>query len=376
MAGLSVPQGGYCRNLMDRSSLPRANQNSYMTGMHDASHSDESPLHSGYAMPAEWAPHRRTWMCWPCRSEAWGSEARLERARLATVRVARAIAQFEPVVIVARPADAAMVERACRGFAEILVVPLDDSWARDTGPTFLSGLGIAGVAWQFNAWGGKYDGYEHDRAFASRILLHEHGKAFCAPIVCEGGAIHVDGEGTLITTEQCLLNPNRNPGVARQQISETLRRYTGAETVLWLPGEYSDRETDGHVDNIACFAAPGRIIIGTPPADHPDFTAIADLKRFLAEAHDARGRRLEIVELVQPHRLRDDWRGRPLAASYVNFYLANGGLVMPAFDDPADLPAQRVLKDCFPDREIVQLDALDIVQGGGGIHCITQQEPL
>jgi agmatine deiminase len=332
-------------------------------------------LRDGYVMPAEWVPHRRTWMCWPCRVEAWGSEARLERARLATVEVARAIAQFEPVVMAARPADAATAERACGGFAQIHVIPLDDSWARDTGPTFLSGAGIAGVAWQFNAWGGKYDGYEHDRALAGQILHHEHGKAFRAPIVCEGGAIHVDGEGTLITTEQCLLNPNRNPGRACEHISGVLRGYTGAETVLWLPGEFSDVETDGHVDNIACFVAPGRILIGVPPPAHPDFPAIRGLKRFLAEARDAKGRAFEIVQIAQPGRVREDWRGRPLSASYVNFYLANGGLVMPAFDDPSDLPAQRVLKDCFPDREIVQLDALDLVQGGGGIHCITQQEP-
>jgi agmatine deiminase len=165
-----------------------------------------------------------------------------------------------------------------------------------------------------------------------------------------------------------------NPGIARQDITETLQRYTGAEAVLWLPGTYSDTETDGHVDNIACFAAPGRIVLGVPPAGHPDFAVVAELKRFLAEQQDARGRQFEIVEVVQP-RLREDWRGRPLAASYVNFYLANGAVIMPAFDDAQDLPAQRVLKDCFPDREVVPIDARDIVQGGGGIHCITQQEP-
>src|SRR5947209_1994295 len=254
-------QEGTRGNPADRSSLPRANQNSYMTGMHQTLHSDETPSQNGYAVPAEWSPHRRTWMCWPCRLAAWGSEARLERARLATARVARAIGQFEPVVVVARAADAAAAERACGASAQILVIALDDSWARDTGPTFLSGGGAAGVAWQFNAWGGKYDGYRHDSALGEHILRHEHGRVFHAPIVCEGGAIHVDGEGTLITTEQCLLNPNRNPGAARDEIAEVLRRYTGAETVLWLPGEYADIETDGHVDNISCFAAPGRTVV-------------------------------------------------------------------------------------------------------------------
>lgn len=298
----------------------------------------------------------------------------MERARLATAEVARAIARFEPVVMCARPEDAAAAESVCGGSAEIFLVPLDDSWSRDAGPTFLSGDGIAGVAWKFNAWGGKYDGYANDQALARKIVEGAEGKAFVAPIVCEGGAIHVDGEGTLITTEQCLLNANRNPGVTREDITEVLQRYTGAETVLWFPGTYADSETDGHVDNIACFAAPGRIILGVPPANHPDFAVVAELRRFLAEQRDARGRKFEIVEIVQP-RCEEDWRGRPSAASYVNFYLVNGAVIAPAFDDPQDAPAQRVLKDCFPDREIVAVDARDIVAGGGGIHCITQQEP-
>jgi agmatine deiminase len=334
-----------------------------------------SPSQSGYAMPAEWAPHCRTWMCWPCRTEAWGSAARLESARVATAEIARTIARFEAIVIVAKPADAAAAEVACGSHVEIFAAPIDDSWARDSGPTFLTGDGVAGVSWQFNAWGGKYEGYENDKALAGRILERERGKLFPAPVVCEGGAIHVDGEGTLITTEQCLLNKNRNPGRSREEIAGILRRYTGAESVLWLPGAFADVETDGHVDNIACFAAPGRIILGIPPADHPDFAGVAQLKRFLAEARDARGCAFEIVEVAQPERERQDWRGRPLPASYVNFYLVNGGVIMPAFDDPADLPAQRMLKDCFPEREVVQIEAHALVEGGGGIHCITQQEP-
>ena len=299
----------------------------------------------------------------------------MERAKDTTAEVARAVARFEPVAMIARPADAEAAERVCGGSVEMFVVPIDDSWVRDSGPTFLSGEGVAGVSWQFNAWGNKYDGYENDRALAGRILARAGGRVFAAPVVCEGGAIHVDGEGTLITTEQCLLNSNRNPGRSREEIAEVLRCYTGTQSVLWLPGEFADVETDGHVDNIACFASPGRIVLGIPPAGHPDSAAVAQLKRFLAEARDARGRAFEIVEIAQPERTREDWRGRPVAASYVNFYLVNGGLIMPAFDDPADLPAQRALKDAFPEREIVQLEARALVEGGGGIHCITQQEP-
>lgn len=347
----------------------------YMTEMHTRSVAIEAPSQCGYAVPGEWSLHRRTWMCWPCRTEAWGSVTRMQRARAATADIARGISRFEPVVMIARPADAQAVGVACGTFAEILVLPIDDSWARDSGPTFVAGRGVAGVSWRFNAWGDKYDNYDNDKALSGRIIELTGGRTFKAPIVCEGGAIHVDGEGTLITTQQCLLNPNRNPGQTREKITDVLRLNTGAETVLWLPGEFADVETDGHVDNIACFVSPGRLLLGIPPTAHPDFPAVARLKRFLSEARDARGRALEIIEIAQPQQLREDWRGRPLAASYVNFYLVNGGLIMPAFDDAADLPASSVLRDCFPQREIVQINAQDLVEGGGGIHCITQQEP-
>ena len=337
---------------------------------------NQSPAAAGFRMPAEWAPHIRTWMCWPCRAEVWGTPDGLLRARDATARVAQAIAGFEPVMMAARGEDIAGARSQCGPAIEILQVPLDDSWARDIGPSFLSGDARAGVAWRFNAWGNKYDPYANDAGFAARILERQHGRVFPAPLVCEGGAIHVDGEGTLLTTEQCLLNPNRNPELTREQIERELMAFTGAQNILWLPGHFSDEETDGHVDNIACFAAPGRVLLGVPAMkSHPDFEAVASAREKLAAARDAEGRALEIVELVQPHNLRADWRGRPLAASYVNFYLANGGVVMPAFDDPADAAARAVLADCFPDRKIVQVDVLDIVQGGGGIHCITQQEP-
>ena len=327
-------------------------------------------------MPAEWAHHARTWMCWPCRVEAWGSAEGLSRAKEATARVARAIAGFEPVIMAVRPNDVSEAGALCGPAAELFEVALDDSWARDIGPSFLSGGERAGVAWQFNAWGGKYEPYAEDRQFAARVLANRDARNFSAPLVCEGGAIHVDGEGTLMTTEQCLLNPNRNPELTRGQIERALMDFTGAQKILWLPGHFSDEETDGHVDNIACFAAPGRVLLGVPATkSHPDFEAVAAARRQLAEARDAQGRALEIIELVQPHNMCVDWRGRPLAASYVNFYLANGGVVMPAFDDPADAAARAVLADCFPDRKVAQVEVRDIVQGGGGIHCITQQEP-
>lgn len=327
-------------------------------------------------MPAEWRAHHRSWMCWPCRLEAWGSAQSLARAKLAVARVARAIAEFEPVVMAARPADADEAARLCGPEIEIFAVPIDDSWARDTGPTFVSGAGRAGISWRFNAWGEKYQGFDNDKAFARRVLERVHARAYGAPIVCEGGAIHVDGEGTLITTEQCLLNPNRNPELGRRAVEEALKQFTGARRVIWLAGRFADVETDGHVDNIACFAAPGRVIVGIPSAkSHPDFEPVAAARYQLAQERDACGRSFEIIEIGQPQIPHMDWRGRLLAASYVNFYLVNGGLIMPAFGDPADKSARAVLTDCFPDRRIVQIEARDLVEGGGGIHCITQQEP-
>ena len=277
-----------------------------------------------------------------------------------------------------RPQDSAEAQLACAGKVSLFEVPLDDSWARDTGPSFLAGPDgrRAGTTWRFNAWGNKYHPYTNDAELAGRILAELQLRRYDAPIVCEGGAIHVDGEGTLMTTEQCLLNPNRNPHLDRQQVEERLALFTGARRVLWLGDGFSDDETDGHVDNIACFAAPGRAIVGVPASrSHPDYEPVMEAIRRLGDARDAKGRRVEIVEIVQPRNSRSDWRGRPLSTSYVNFYLANGGVLLPGFDDPHDERARETLAECFPGRDVLQIDALDIVEGGGGIHCITQQEP-
>jgi agmatine deiminase len=339
---------------------------------------DPCPVRDGYAMPAEWAPHARTWMCWPARTEAWGGPEGLLRAKQAYARVARAVSSFEPVTMAVRPQDAAEARLACASKVAIFETALDDSWARDMGPSFLIGPEgrRAGTAWHFNAWGNKYLPYTDDAALAEKILTEEGARVYRAPLVCEGGAIHVDGEGTLITTEQCLLNDNRNPNLDRQQVEERLALFTGARRILWLGEGFSDEETDGHIDNIACFAAPGRVIVGVPASrKHPDYEPVVEAIRRLGEARDAEGRRIEIVEIAQPKKVRVDWRGRPLQASYINFYLTNGGLVMPAFDDPHDERARDALAACFPGRDILQIDALDIVEGGGGIHCITQQEP-
>ena len=324
-----------------------------------------------FSMPAEWQAHRRTWMAWPCRRESWDADHGLERAKSAFAAAARAIGRFEPVMLAARPADVGEV-RAMTG-CDIFEVKLDDSWARDIAPAFVKlerGGELAAVRWRFNGWGGKYASFREDALFARRLAEKLNIPLSHAHIVCEGGAVHGDGQGTLLTTEQCLLNSNRNPGLSKDGAERVFREMLGTSRVIWLGEGFSDAETDGHVDNIACFAGPGHAILGLPDSKtHPDFGPAMEAKRRLTAAG------MNVTLLAQPRKLRHDRRGRLLPASYVNFYLCNGGLVMPCFDDPNDQEARAVLAGCFPGRQIEMLPAWDIVAGGGGIHCITHQEP-
>lgn len=326
-------------------------------------------------MPAEWSPHRRCWMAWPCRTELWGD--RLEAARACVANIAQAIASFEPVTIVARPDLTASV--SLHGGPGIGVVPMpqDDSWTRDTGPTFLVGAGgpRAGVAWRFNGWGEAYADYAQDAQMARRILEHVDVTRFDAPITLEGGGVHVDGEGTCLVGTPSILDPRRNPGVSRDEAEAVIRDHLNVSKVIWLPHGLVDDETAGHVDNLACFVRPGVVLaVSTDDPAEPDHAGLAANLEILRAAEDAQGRRLEVLTLPLPKR-RDRGDGRRLALSYVNFYIANGGIVMPAFGDAADTTAYRTIAAAFPDREVVQVDALDLLYGGGGIHCITQQEP-
>lgn len=334
------------------------------------------PRDDGYFMPAEWMPHSRCWMAWPCREALWGD--RLELAQHAYAEVANAIAQFEPVTMIANPQDLAEVSLRCGSGVGCLPIPHDDSWTRDTGPSFLASErgDLAGVAWRFNAWGNKYDDYEKDRETATAILEHLGLPVFAADMVLEGGAIHVDGEGTLLTSEQCLLNPNRNPDLTRSEIEDRLRGYLGIETVIWLKEGLVDDETDGHIDNLACFAAPGVVLaLSSDDPDDENYAALQDNVSRLRASVDAKGRALEVIEVPQPERMTDD-RGERLARSYINFYIANGGIVMPSFEDAQDNRAHEIISEAFPNRTVVSVAANDIAYGGGGIHCITQQQPL
>ena len=333
------------------------------------------PIEDGFFMPPEWHPHKRCWMAWPCREELWGD--RLDAARTAYADVAKTIAQFEPVTMIVNPEDVAEVSLRCGSGVGALPLEIDDSWVRDTGPTFLldGKGGLAGVDWRFNAWGETYQGYDKDAAMARAVLEHIDVPRYEAPLVLEGGSIHVDGEGTLLTTEQCLLNPNRNPDLSREEIERLLREYVGVKTIVWLGQGLEDDETDGHVDNLACFAKPGVVLaLTTEDTGDANYAALQDNLKRLRAARDASGRELEIVEIEQPSRsVGED--GQRLSRSYINFYIANGGVVMPEFEDAKDQAAYDAVVRCFPDHDVRQISAADIVCGGGGIHCITQQQP-
>ena len=332
------------------------------------------PAEHGFHMPAEWVPHRRCWMAWPCREELWGD--RLDAAHAAYADVARAVAAFEPVTMICRPADVTEASLACGPGIEVMSVDIDDSWVRDTGPTFLVDQigGLAGVDWRFNGWGGRYWPFDNEDALAGVLIGRVQAHRFEAPFVLEGGAIHVDGEGTVLATEACLLNANRNPSMSREAIEQGLRDYLGVRQVIWLAGGLEDDETDGHVDNVACFVRPGVVLamVAEDPGDGNHAVLNENLERLRA-AKDAADRPLEIITVPQPPRRMD--AGKRLPLSYVNLYIANGGVVMPAFGAAEDQRAYRVVRDAFPGRLVHQVPADDIVIGGGGIHCITQQQP-
>ncbi|MDR3517240.1 MAG: agmatine deiminase family protein [Azospirillaceae bacterium] len=333
-----------------------------------------TPAAAGFTMPAEAMPHTRCWMAWPCRPATFGGS--VTAATTAYAQVAQAIAAFEPLTMVCNPGDVAAASLACGAGIDVLPLAISDSWIRDNGPTFVTaGDGrIAGVHWRFNAWGNNYPDHAADARAGRGILDHLGLPCYEAPFVLEGGAFHVDGEGTLLTTEQCLLNPNRNPGLSKPEIEALLRDHLGIRSVVWLGQGYEDDETDGHIDEIACFVRPGVVLalVCDDPGD-ANFAILQDNLDRLEAARDAQGRAFEVIPVRQP--ARQDFNGTRLTLSYTNFYPANGGIVMPAFGDPADHAAFQTLSRVFPDRRVVQVDALDIVRGGGGIHCITQQQP-
>ncbi|GAA2063318.1 agmatine deiminase family protein [Streptomyces albiaxialis] len=329
-----------------------------------------------WRMPDERSPHSRTFMAWPPEGPVWGAWA--PRVRRDIAALARAIAEYEPVVLLARPGDVRDARCRTGGAAEVWPVPVDDLWVRDTGPvSVLRADGArAGLDLGFNGWGGKQTHF-HDHRVARRVLRRTGTPRIRPGLVAEGGSLEADGQGTLLVTESSLVNANRNPGLSRDEIERVLKHALGVEKVIWLRGVRGHDITDCHVDALARFAAPGVVVLSRPSRDAgPVWAGVyAQAREVLREATDARGRRLTLVELpeAEPSELGD--RGEDFLASYVNHYVCNGAVILPRFGDRrGDARAVSLLRDLHPDREVRQVAIDTVAEGGGGVHCATQQE--
>jgi agmatine deiminase len=348
-------------------------------------------------MPAEWERHAGTWVAWPERPDNWRLGGK--PAQAAFTAVVEAIATTEPVTVVV-PRDQFVNARGrLSGRVRVAEMATDDAWMRDMGPTFVVGPGreVRGVDWTFNAWGGLVDGlyfpWDSDDLVAQKVCEIERIDRYRTEgFVLEGGSIDVDGEGTVLTTEECLLSPGRNPGLNREEIERMLMEHLGASKVIWLPkGVYLD-ETNGHVDNFCRFVAPGTVVLTwTDDTADPQYERSSSALRVLQQATDAAGRHLDVVRLHQPDPIfiteaeasgvdvvpgsQPRTAGERLAGSYVNSYFANGMIVLPTFDDPHDDAAAETYRRLFPDRQIAKVAGREILLGGGNVHCITQQQP-
>jgi len=357
-----------------------------------------TPRADGFRMPAEWETHQQTWMVWPQRPDNWRLGGK--PAQAAFTAVAEAIAEFEPVTIgVSAEQYENAYARLTHPNIRVIEMTTDDAWVRDTGPTFVSNAEgeVRGVDWTFNAWGG-FDGglywpWQRDDQVARKILQVEGCARYRTEgFVLEGGSIHVDGEGTLITTEECLLNRNRNPHLDRGQIEAILGEHLAIDKVIWLPDGLFNDETDGHVDNFCCYVRPGEVLLAwTDDVSNPNYPRCQAAMAVLETARDAKGRPLLVhkmpipgplhatteecdgVDLVAASQERDP--SIRLAGSYVNFLIVNGGIIAPRFDDPKDAEAEVILQRLFPDHRVVMVPGREILLGGGNIHCITQQQP-
>ncbi len=342
------------------------------------------PGEAGYRMPAEWEPHEATWLSWPHKEASW--PGKLETVPTVFAAMARALAGGERVHINAaaalRPSAEACLRQAGVRMEQVrwFEIPTDDAWVRDHGPIFLVRESAGKrerviVDWGYNAWGGKYPPFEQDDAVPSRI-----GEALSEPVwkeemVLEGGSIEVNGRGTLLTTEACLLNPNRNPGLSRMEIEKKLRATLGVRQILWLGEGIAGDDTDGHVDDLARFAAPDTVLAAVE--DDPEDINFRPLRENLARLRamrDESRRALNIVTLPMPAPVI--YQDQRLPASYLNFYIGNRAVLLPVFDCPADRKALAILQRVFSGREIVPIACTDMIWGLGACHCATQQQPL
>jgi agmatine deiminase len=358
---------------------------------------NSTPALDGFRMPAEFEAHAGCWMLWPERSDTWRLGGK--PAQQAFAAVAKTIAAGESVTVGVSRRQFQHARHLLPEQIRVVEMSHDDAWMRDTGPTFVVNDGgeVRGVDWIFNAWGGLAGGlyfpWEQDDLVARKVLEIEGRDRYRAPFVLEGGAIHVDGQGTALVTEECLLNPNRNPHLDQGRIELLLGEYLGISTVIWLgKGVYQD-ETDGHVDNLCCFVRPGEVALTwTNDKNDPQYPISKDAYERLTNSRDARGRKLKVHKLIQPGPLylteeeaagldtsdtaKPRVAGERLSASYVNFYIGNQTVVLPLLDKRRDRSALEQLRMLFPKRRVVGIPAREILLGGGNIHCITQQVPL
>ncbi len=332
---------------------------------------------SAWRMPEEGEPHAATWMAFGPSTKIWGRQLRpVVQENLASI--AKAIAAHEPVNMLVREDEHDLASRLCGPSVNLVVQPIDDLWMRDTGPVFVKDRSgeIAGVGFNFNGWGGKQS-HARDAKVAEFVTGQVDARFLETDLVLEGGGIEVDGEGTAIITESCVLNGNRNPGLSKAACEEELSRLLGLDKIIWLPGIAGMDITDGHTDFYARFAGAGTVVAGldTDP-DSFDHDVTRRHLEILRKATDAKGRRLRVVTLPGPTSVREDYENKEFAAGYINFYVCNGAVIAPEFGDRnADRTTRDTLSDLFPDREIIQLNIDGIAAGGGGIHCTTQQQP-
>jgi len=333
-----------------------------------------TPRADGFRMPAEWEPHQCCFMAWPTRKSLWGEL--FEQSKRDYADVARAIAGFEPVVMICRPGGTADVLNYCGSAIQVTEIEIDDSWTRDSGPVFVvnDAGAVAAVNFGFNSWGGKYLPYDHDAALGAALADVLGARCYQAPFVLEGGSFYVDGEGTLVTTEGPVLDTARNRAASRELFEQVAAEYLAADTVLWLVA-YPDRDTDGHVDGIAQMAQPGQILLLAPEDPrHPNYPFSQENLVRLAGATDARGRAIDTIPFGVTAWAQAG--GEMVDVPYLNCYLANGGVVVPMAGGPADEVALARLREAFAGREVIGVPGAALSYGGGGPHCITQQMPL
>lgn len=386
-----------------------------------------TPADSGYRMPAEWHPHEATWLSWPHNRDTWPDDLLREVERTYAQMIRHLITAETVNVLVA---DEAMEQRARAVLREVEVevdsvvlhhIPTVDAWIRDYGPTFVVDVSprqplavvdvsprhpvapsprqpLAMVGWKFNGWGGKYPEYERDTGVPARINERLRIPRFDPGIVFEGGSIDVNGSGTVLTTEQCLLNPNRNPHLSKTEIEQVMRDYLGLTHIIWLKDGIVGDDTDGHVDDIARFVNETTVVCALEEnPDDENYEPLRDNYELLKRATDQDGNLVNVISLPMPdplftdecevfavspaHPLTADPKvgrspaHRRLPASYANFYIGNAIVFVPVFDDPNDARALWILRSCFPTRRVVGLDCKALVFGYGSIHCVTQQQP-